>query len=62
MPPETCFVVTQAERPVHWMNGATEHVWNVSLLVDSVPGTLSDTRVILVAVANNVLLHEETDW
>lgn len=55
-------VVASATRPVHWPNGATEHIWNVTISQPSVPGTISDVRVVAVAVLNNVLLHEQDDW
>jgi len=54
--------VARAERPIHWENGATERVWNVTILVPGAPGTLGDARVVLSAVVHNVLLNEETDW
>jgi hypothetical protein len=52
----------QAERPVHWENGAEEHAWNVTILAPAEEMTLTDPRVILVAVANGVMLNEESDW
>jgi len=55
-------IVATATRPLHWANGATEHVWDVKILQESVPLTLSDMRVVATAVVNNVLLHEIEDW
>lgn len=55
-------VVATATRPLHWANGATEHVWEVQILQDPLPLTLSDMRVVATAVVNNVLLHETEDW
>mmetsp|Transcript_3390 Transcript_3390/g.8199 ORF Transcript_3390/g.8199 Transcript_3390/m.8199 type:complete len:354 (+) Transcript_3390:214-1275(+) len=54
--------VASAVRPLHWPNGATEHAWHVTIHRESVPLTLSDVRIVAVAVVNNVLLHEEDDW
>ena len=55
-------VIATATRPLHWANGATEHVWDVQILQDPLPLTLSDMRVVATAVVNNVLLHETEDW
>ena len=55
-------VVATATRPLHWANGAEEHVWEVQILVPSEPLTLSDMRVVATAVVNNVLLHEVEDY
>jgi len=54
--------IASAVRPRHWENGATEHTWHVTIHEPMVPLTLSDARVVAVAVVNNVLLHEEDDW
>ena len=37
-------------------------MWQVEILQDPAPLTLSDMRVVAAAVVNNVLLHETTDW
>jgi len=55
-------VVATATRPLHWANGAQEHVWDVQILVEPEPLTLSDMRVVATAVVNNVLLHESEDF
>jgi len=55
-------IVATATRPLHWANGATEHVWDVQIVQESVPLTLSDMRLVATAVVNNVLLHEIEDW
>lgn len=54
--------VARAERPFHWKNGATEHVWNVTIFAPGGPGTIGDARAVLGAVVNIMLLDEETDW
>lgn len=54
-------IVATATRPLHWANGATEHVWEVQIMTDPLPLTLSDMRVVATAVVNNVLLHEQED-
>jgi hypothetical protein len=54
-------IFATATRPLHWANGAVEHVWNVEIVQDPVPLTLSDMRIVAAAVVNNVLIHEKMD-
>ena len=54
-------IFATATRPLHWANGAEEHVWNVEIVQDPVPLTLSDMRIVAAAVVNNVLIHEKMD-
>lgn len=54
--------VARAERPFHWENGATEHVWNVSITKPGPPGSIGDTRAIITTVVHLMLLDEQTDF
>jgi hypothetical protein len=54
--------VATAVRPLHWENGATEHVWQVTIIKDLGPNTLSDMRVVVTSVAQHVFQHMEDDW
>jgi len=54
--------VATAMRPLHWENGATEHVWHVTIIKDLGPNTLSDMRVVVTSVAQHVFQHMEDDW
>lgn len=55
-------VVAKAVRPLHWENGATEHVWHVSIEKDLGPNSLSDMRVVVASVVQHILQHMEDDW
>lgn len=57
--------MAQARRPLRWPGGSREHAWHVTILDTEGPDVggalITDMRVVAVAVANYVLLHQPAD-